>query len=126
MKKYVLFYLTGLTAIWFLDSILTGFKLANIGSALLLGLFISFTIWITEYIVQQLTQSSMLIFVIIGAVISFFALYIASILVPGFSVVRGTLNFLVTAKSLDTIITLLISAGVVMAIAYLTNWATVE
>jgi hypothetical protein len=125
MKKYVLFYLTGLTSIWLIDNLLSGVSIKGIGNSLILGLFVSLSIWFTEYIVKQLTQRTMAIFVIVGIIISFFVMYLASLLLPGFNIAGGSLRLFVTIGGLDSILTLLISSLVIMGIAYLTNWATI-
>ncbi len=125
MKKYVLFYLTGLTSVWLMDSLLSGIKIGDIVTALFMGVFISFSIWFTEYIVQQLTKKTMLIFYLVGVIITFFILYLASLLIPSFDAVSGVLYFFVAIKGLDSVLTLLTASVIAMSIAYLTNWATV-
>jgi hypothetical protein len=125
MKKYILFYLTGLTSIWLFNNLLTGVSTNGVIPVLLTGVFISLSIWFTEYIVQQLTKKNMTIFVVVGIIISFFTLYIASLIIPGFTVESGNLVFFFTIRGLDSILTLLISSTVVMGIAFLTNWSTI-
>jgi hypothetical protein len=67
----------------------------------------------------------MLIFYLVGVVITFFILYLASLLIPSFDAVSGVLYFFVAIKGLDSILTLLTASVIAMSIAYLTNWATV-
>lgn len=125
MKKYVLFYLTGLTSVWLMDNLLSGIKISNVVTSLLVAVFVSFSIWFTEYVVKQLTQKTMLIFFIVGVIVMFFVLYLASLLIPTFEAVAGVLYLFVTIKGLDSVLTLLISSVLAMSIAYLTNWATI-
>lgn len=132
MKRLVLYFLTSISAIWFIDLLVSGFTFSGGPiTTLLVVLFIVVGIYLTEWVADKAgKKSSMLIFFIIGLFITFFSLYFASLFLDNFTVGTGSLQglkigFLSTPviKGMDQILTLLIGSLIVMLIAITTRWA---
>lgn len=132
MKKIILYFLTSISAIWFIDLLLSGFVFAGgTTTVFLVDIFILVSIYLTEWVTTKVgKKSSMLIFFLFGTFLTFFSLYFASLFLEDFNVSSGSLNtlkigFLSTPiiKSMDQILTLLLGALFAMIIATTTKWA---
>ena len=128
MKKFVLYFLVMLGATWVIDDLLSGFKVGGniLLSRALLALVFSGGIYLVDYIFKSLTKKSLMLYMLIGVLVNFFVIYVASFLVPNFDVSTGTFKQfgLSIANQADQILTLLLSSLVVMLFAAQTKWAT--
>ena len=133
MKKIILYFLTSISAIWFIDLLLSGFLFkGGTTTVFLVDIFILVAIYLTEWVASKAgKKSNMLIFFIIGTFLTFFSLYFASLFLEDFAVGSGSLKsleigFLSTPiiNSMDQILTLLLGSLIAMIIAIATKWAT--
>lgn len=132
MKKIILYFITSISAIWFIDLLLSGFVFKGGSTTVfLVDLFIIAALYLTEWVISKVGKKSNIIFFLIGTFLNFFSLYFASLFLPDFNVGSGSLNtlkigFLSTPviKRMDQILTLLLGSVISMIVASLTKWAT--
>ncbi len=130
MKKIVLFFLTSIASIWFIDALLSGFQFQ--GGALtvfLVDLFIIVGIYLAEWVASKAGKSGMLLFFILATILTFFSLYFATLALEDFNVGVGTLNRLNLGivktpiiKGIDQILTLLLGSLIASIVGSLTKW----
>jgi hypothetical protein len=133
MRKIVLYFLTSISAIWFIDILLSGFIFkGGTTTVFLVDIFILVAIYLTEWLAGKVgKKSDKLIFAVIGTFLTFFSLYFASLFIEDFYVGSGSLQeleigFLSTPiiKGMDQILTLLLGSLIVILIALITKWSS--
>ncbi len=128
MKKYIIYFFTSISAIWFIDMLLSGYVFIGGSTTIfLIILFILVGIYLTEWVVNMSRkESNTFFFFLVGSLITFFSLYFASLFLSNFSIGSGSLSsikigFLSTPviKSMDQILSLVIGAIIATGITTL-------
>lgn len=131
MKKYIIYFFTGIASIWLITQLLSGFRTEGKAyEVLLVSLFISFGVYLTEYILAKSGKDKVVVFLILSTLINFFTLYISTLMLTGVNVVSGSLKAFdlevlstPTISSVDLVLTLLIASFVTSLVASITRWA---
>lgn len=127
MKKLVLHIMTGISSIWLIDLLLSGFVFKNKPLTVLwVALCIVIGIFFVDLILEKVSIRSSILIFLISVLLNFFVLYIASLIIPEFKVNPGSFNWLDVKliKSMDQILTLLLGATITTSFVYLTKWAS--
>jgi len=127
MKKTVLFFLTSITSIWFIDLVLSGFVFKGGPiTSFLIALFMIVGIFVSDWLAEKLGNKSITVIFILGILVNFFSLYLASQFIKDFSISAGSLKWLNIdlIKSMDQILMLLIGSLVTTVVSTLTRWAS--
>jgi len=127
MKKIVLSFLTSIAAIWFIDLVLSGFVFA--GSPMTVFYVVLFMLignYFTSWLGTNIKGNSVVILFIVGVIVNFFTLYIASLILTNFNITAGSLNWLnlKLIKAMDKILMLMIGAIISSTVAAVTRWAS--
>lgn len=133
MKKLILYFLTSITSLWLIDLLLSGFRFkGGPTTVFLVSLFVLASIYLVEQIISKsVKKSGTILFIVFGMLLTFFALYVATLVIGDFSVAEGSLQALELGivdtpviKSMDQILTMLLGSLITMLVAALTRWAS--
>lgn len=126
MKKYVLYFLTSLSALWMSDLAFTGVRfLGPVWIRLVVGAIVTFGIFLTESLSEKFGKNNNIVFLLVGILVNFFVVYFATFL-DGFGVTGGELSQVGLSLAGDQILMLLLTSLIITIVGLITKWSSTK
>ncbi|MBD3362765.1 hypothetical protein GF362_03530 [Candidatus Dojkabacteria bacterium] len=123
MKKFILYFITNISAIWITKLLFSGFQPTSAVAVLWLSALLLGGMVLNEAIASKIKGDKLIFFFFIGTLVTFFILYLGSLFIPNFAVHGGSLPIKII-KQADQILTLLLASASIMITTSVAKWAS--